>query len=543
MSGEQNIVELSHNIVSFLTLYLKAQVGLCYIIDDTANNQGNRRLKMTASYAQTRRKNIGDEFEFSKGLVDRAARELKTIIITIDSELGEGIPQHILVEPFLYENTLKAVIELCSFQSFSDDIQQFLAAITENIAISITSAQSRDKMTELLEKSQQQAEELAAQQEELRSTNEELEERTQALEHNEIELKSQQAELENSNLVLEKQAKTLQMNEASLRQQKEDLQQANSQLDKTRQEIETKARELEISSRYKSEFLANMSHELRTPLNSMLILSQQLADNEEENLTDDQIESSKIIYNGGQGLLNLINEILDLSKIEAGKMTIDIQTDPLSEVTSILKTNFKPLADKKDLALHINIAPDLPTSIETDEQRLAQILKNLLSNAFKFTKKGSITLDLHPVDAKADLSRSGLEPHQAIAIAVIDTGIGIPKEKQLKIFEAFQQADGSTSRSYGGTGLGLSIARQLAKLLGGELKLESEEAKGSTFTLYLPEIPPKILIPQTTDYLPKVSLETPITQMAGDKSSSNTTIELSDSTFSGNTKDKPPSTT
>jgi len=489
MRGDMDVIALARKVITYVSKYLEVQVGTLYLYDEE-----NQALRLKASYAYNHRKGLNNVFKLGDGLVGQAAIELEMLIVTdmpedyiqIISGTGYTAPRNIIVAPIVYENVLKAVIELASLKPFSDNSQQFLATVTENIAISITSAQSRVKMNALLAKSQQQTEELTAQQEELRATNEELEERTQALENNEIELKSKQAALENSNVVLEEQTKILQMNETSLRQQKEDLQLANSQLDQTRQEIETKARELEISSRYKSEFLANMSHELRTPLNSMLILSQQLADNEEENLTDEQIESSKIIYNGGQDLLNLINEILDLSKIEAGKMTIDIQTVPLAEITSILKTNFKPLADKKDLALHINIAPDLPASIETDEQRLAQILKNLLSNAFKFTKKGSITLDFQPVDAKADLSRSGLDPQQAIAMAVIDTGIGIQEEKQLKIFEAFQQADGTTSRQYGGTGLGLSISRELAKLLGGELQLSSVEKEGSTFTLYLP---------------------------------------------------------
>jgi signal transduction histidine kinase/DNA-binding response OmpR family regulator/HAMP domain-containing protein len=489
MRGDMDVIALARKVITYVSKYLEVQVGTLYLYDEE-----NQALQLKASYAYNHRKGLNNVFKLGDGLVGQAALELEMLIVTdvpedyiqIISGTGYTAPRNIIVAPIVSENVLKAVIELASLKPFSDNTQQFLATVTENIAISIASAQSRVKMNALLAKSQQQTEELTAQQEELRATNEELEERTQALENNEIELKSKQAALENSNVVLEEQTKILQMNETSLRQQKEDLQLANSQLDKIRQEIETKARELEISSRYKSEFLANMSHELRTPLNSMLILSQQLADNEEENLTDEQIESSKIIYNGGQDLLNLINEILDLSKIEAGKMTVDIQTVPLAEITSILKTNFKLLADKKDLALHINIAPNLPASIETDEQRLVQILKNLLSNAFKFTKEGSITIDFQPVDAKADLSRSGLDPHKAIAMAVIDTGIGIPEEKQLKIFEAFQQADGTTSRQYGGTGLGLSISRELAKLLGGELQLSSVEKEGATFTLYLP---------------------------------------------------------
>ncbi|MBE9562388.1 MAG: response regulator, partial [Proteobacteria bacterium] len=285
---------------------------------------------------------------------------------------------------------------------------------------------------------------------------------------------------------LEGRTQALENNEISLRQQKEDLQLANNKLDQTRREIETKANELEVSSCYKSEFLANMSHELRTPLNSMLILSQQLVENEEKNLTNAQIESAQIIYDGGHDLLSLINEILDLSKIESGKMTIEIQTVELTDVANILQNNFNPVANKTNLALAINLAKNLPTTIETNEQKLIQILKNLLSNAFKFTKTGSVTLNFQQADAKTDLSRSGIDPQQAIAIAVIDTGIGIPQATQLKIFEAFQQADGSTSRQYGGTGLGLSISKELAKLLDGELQLSSVENQGSTFTLYLP---------------------------------------------------------
>jgi len=489
MRGDLDIIALARKVITYVAKYLEVQVGTLYLYDED-----NQVLRLKASYAYNHRKGLNNVFKLGDGLVGQAALELEMLIVTdvpenyiqVISGTGYATPRNIIVAPIVYEDVLKGVIELCSFQPFSLNSQQFLAMVTENIAISITSAQSRTKMSELLIKSQEQAEELAAQQEELRATNEELEERTQALEHNEIELKSQQSELENSNIVLKEQTKTLQMNEVSLQQQKDKLQLANSQLDQTRQEIETKAQEVEISSRYKSEFLANMSHELRTPLNSMLILSQELAENNEGNLTDTQIESAKIVYHGGQDLLNLINEILDLSKIEAGKMTLDLQPVQLSEMASILQSNFKPVADRKNLALHINIAQDLPTTIETDQQRLAQILKNLLSNAFKFTKSGSITLDFQRADAKADLSRSGLEPQQTITIAVIDTGIGIPKDKQLAIFEAFQQADGSTSRQYGGTGLGLSISRELAKLLGGELQLSSVENEGSTFTVYLP---------------------------------------------------------
>jgi DNA-binding response OmpR family regulator/nitrogen-specific signal transduction histidine kinase len=265
------------------------------------------------------------------------------------------------------------------------------------------------------------------------------------------------------------------------------LQDINLELNRTRHELENKAVELEKSSKYKSEFLSNMSHELRTPMNSMLILSQQLAQNEEGNLTKQQVEAAQIVYNSGNDLLALINEILDLSKIEAGKMSIIIEKVWLSDIANIITTHFTPVIDKKGLALHINIDKMLPDSIMTDHQRLNQILKNLVSNAIKFTAKGSITVDFHRPDPKKYLSRSNLAPHKTLAISVIDTGIGIPKDKQQEIFGVFQQVDGSISRKYGGTGLGLSISRELAKLLDGEIQLTSISGQGSTFTIYIPE--------------------------------------------------------
>jgi CheY-like chemotaxis protein/HAMP domain-containing protein len=496
MRGDLEVVVLTRKIITYVAKYLKAQVGTLYLYDEE-----NQILRLKASYAFNHRKGLSNTFKLGDSLVGQAALEQEMFIVTdipeeyiqVVSGTGYATPRYIVVAPIVNENILKGVIELCSFQPLSANSQQFLTIVTESIAISITSAQSRFKMKELLGQSQQQAEklqlqteELVSQQHELAATNEELEERTQAQENNEIELKDKQEALEQSNAILEQQTQTLQSNEASLRQQKNDLQLANKQLDQNRQEIEIKAHELEVSNHYKSEFLANMSHELRTPLNSMLILSQQLAANDEGNLSDIQVESAKIVYNGGKDLLNLINEILDLSKIEAGKMTLDPRPVQLSEIAGILKNNFKPIADKKNLAWHVDLTGDLPTSIETDEQKLAQILKNLLSNAFKFTKNGSVKLDFQRANVEADLSHSGLEPQQSLAIAVVDTGIGISQATQLKIFEAFQQANGGTSRQYGGTGLGLSISKELARLLGGELQLSSVENEGSTFTVYLP---------------------------------------------------------
>ncbi len=464
MRGDLNQSTLARKVITYLAKYLAVQVGTLYLY-----NEKKKELYLAASYAFKHRKGVNNIFKLGEGLVGQAALEQEMILMTdvpkdyvyISSGIGYTTPCYIIIAPIIYDNILKGVIELGTVHPFSDKAQQFLSIITENIAINISSAQSRYQMTELLEQSQRQTEELATQQDELKVTNDELEERTQELENN----------------------------ERSLQQQKEALEIANKQLLQTRQELEKKAEELEISSNYKSDFLANMSHELRTPLNSLLILSQQLTENHDENLTKEQLESVEIIYHAGQDLLNLINDILDLSKIEAGKMTLVLQAMSLQDFANTLKINFQSIADKKDLDFHINFTQECPTHIETDNQKLAQILKNLLSNAFKFTQKGSVTLDFQMVEA-------------AIAITVIDTGIGIPTDKQHIIFEAFQQVDGSTSRQYGGTGLGLSISRELAKLLGGELHCSSIENEGSSFTLYFPfkkaKSEPILILPEIT---------------------------------------------
>jgi signal transduction histidine kinase/DNA-binding response OmpR family regulator len=480
MSGEQNIVELSHNVVSFMTLYLKAQVGLCYIIDDTANHQKNRRLKMTASYAQTRRKNIGDEFEFSKGLVDRAARELKTIIITIDSELGEGIPQHIFVEPFLYENTLKGVILIASVNALTEIQQEFLHQTMSTIGVAVNAVESRSKMQELLVQTQLQAQDLQNKQAELQNYNEELQSQQEELQAQSEELQTQTEELRQTNEELEERTQDLE-------QQKLEIREKNSSLEKTRKAVEAKAQELELASKYKSEFLANMSHELRTPLNSMLILAQLLAENKRGHLEKKQVEYAQTIHSAGSDLLTLINEILDLSKVEAGKIDAHIEEVFLTDLLETIESKFRPVAEEKRLAFPITVADELPPVLHTDAQRFKQIINNLLSNAFKFTSQGEVKLEVQrPTD---DISTLGLDAAKSVAIHVTDTGIGIPEDKQQVIFEAFQQADGTTSRRFGGTGLGLSISRQLARLLGGELHLQSEEGKGSTFTLTIPENP------------------------------------------------------
>ncbi|MDM8560259.1 response regulator [Candidatus Parabeggiatoa sp. HSG14] len=462
MRGEWDIVLFSRKIITFLVKYLSVQIGVLYLY-----NEETEVLELTANYAFNKRKSLSETFKIGEGLVGQAALDREIISTTnipedymrINSAIGDAIPRYLIIVPFIYEETLKGVIELGSFQEFSSTALEFMTIIMENIAIGINSTQSRSRMKKLLKQTQIQAEELISQQEELKQSNEELEE----------------------------QAIVLRENEEKLQIQKEDLQDINLELNRTRCEIEKKAIELKKSSKYKSEFLATMSHELRTPLNSMLILSQQLAQNEEGNLTKHQVEAAQIVYNSGSDLLALINEILDLSKIEAGKMSIVVEKVWLSDIANIIIANFNPIADKKGLVLHVNIDKTLPEFIITDHQRLNQILKNLISNAIKFTTKGSINVDFHKPDTKIYLSRSDFALNKALAISVIDTGIGIPKDKQQEIFEAFQQIDGGISRKYGGTGLGLSISKELTKLLDGEIQLTSVEGEGSTFTIYIPE--------------------------------------------------------
>ncbi len=484
MRGEQDVVSLAYNIITYLAGYVEAQVGAIYLVDDE-----EQLLRLVGSYAYTDRKGNRNEIKLGKTLVGQAALEKHSIVFTdvpddyikISSGLGDATPQCILVSPFLYQDEVKGVIELGSVRKFGANQREFLEQIMENIAIAFHSAQSRVKMRELLEETQRQSETLQVQQEELRQTNEELGAQTQALRASEEKLQTQQEELRQTNDSLEKQARTLE-------QQKQELAKNNRELERAQKLVEEKAKDLEISSKYKSEFLANMSHELRTPLNSLLILSKVLSENKDGNLTEKQVEFAQTIYGAGSDLLELINEVLDLSKIEAGKMMLNIEAMNLNRLSKYIEQHFTHMAEAKGLTLNMTLDENVPATIHTDRQRVEQILKNLLSNAMKFTSKGGITVDVKRPAASIDLSRSGLEPRNALAISVSDTGLGIPEEKQRLIFEAFQQADGTTSRKYGGTGLGLSITRELSKLLGGEIHLRSKEGEGSTFTFYLPEI-------------------------------------------------------
>jgi PAS domain S-box-containing protein len=438
---------LAQNVITFLANYLEAQIGALYIV-----GKNDTELILNGSYAFSMRKDLNSRIEIGKGLVGQAAIEKEIISVTnipkdytrVSSAIGDAIPRNVIIAPFVSNNRLIGVVELGSIKEFSHDAIEFLKLSIESVAVAFLSVLAKEKEKELLEETQRQSEELESQQEELRRTNEELYEKADSLE-------TQKAEIQKKN-----------------------------------EEIEQKAEDLALSSKYKSEFLANMSHELRTPLNSMLLLSNSLVKNKDGNLKPDQIESMSIIHNGGKSLLNLINEILDLSKIEAGMTDIEVGEVSIQEVASDLKINFAHVAENKGLELNIAVNEDLGASIFTDKNRLHQILKNFLSNAIKFTDKGSVDVNFSRPPGNMSFSRSELNPEKVIAIAVTDSGIGIPPDKQKMIFEAFQQADGGTTRKYGGTGLGLSISRELSDLLGGEIQVQSVENQGATFTLYLP---------------------------------------------------------
>ncbi|HYO90912.1 MAG TPA: ATP-binding protein, partial [Pyrinomonadaceae bacterium] len=400
----------------------------------------------------------------------------------IASGLGESTPLNIVVLPVLFEGDVKAVIELASFNRFSETHITFLDQLTESIGIVLNTIAANSRTEDLLQQSQSLASELQSQQDELKKTNERLEQQAESLRESEELLKRQQEELQQTNEELQEKA-TL------LAKQKSEVEAKNAEVEEARWAMEEKAEQLALTSKYKSEFLANMSHELRTPLNSMLILSRQLAENADDNLTPKQVQFAETIHSSGADLLSLINDILDLSKIESGMMAIDVSEVPFENVLEQLDRSFHQVAQDKGLEFLLEGADNLPPTMETDEKRLQQILKNLLSNAFKFTESGKVSLRIEAIEKGGHFIQEALNrADEIIAFSVIDTGIGIPAEKQRIIFEAFQQADGTTSRKYGGTGLGLSISREIARLLGGEIRVASTPNEGSTFTLYLPRV-------------------------------------------------------
>jgi len=488
MQGQKDLEALSKLIMSELTPLVSAHHGAFYIMDD--ENQ-TPVLRLIASYAYKERKHVASRFHLGEGLVGQAALEKKPILLTnvpedyiqISSGLGEATPRNVIVLPVLFEGEVKAVIELASFLPFSQIHQLFLDQFTESVGVVINMIAANMRTAELLEQSQSltlelqsQSEELRTQQEELKKSNAELEAQAQTLRTSEELLKDQQEELQQVNEELEEKA-------SLLAEQNRKVESKNEEVEGARVALEEKAEQLALSSKYKSEFLANMSHELRTPLNSLLILARLLSENKDGNLTPKQVEFAQTILTSGSDLLNLINDVLDLSKVEAGKMDVHPTEVAMAEVKDFVDRSFSQLADQKGLGFHVELNADLPHTILTDGGRLQQVLKNLLSNAFKFTEDGDVTLTVR----RAEKGRRFLNPTlegsaEVIAFAVADTGVGIPKDKQRLIFEAFQQADGTTSRKYGGTGLGLSISREIARLLG----VESAEGQGSTFTLFLP---------------------------------------------------------
>ncbi len=482
--GEQNVTNLSGKIVSEISTYLNAQIGAIYLAGDERQKD---TFRLAGSYAYTKRKNLSNRFSLGEGLVGQAALEKKPILvrnvpeeyIKVTSGLGEAVPRFLSVTPLLYEGRVKGVLEIGTLVEMTDLQLLYLSQAMPAIAIAIETAQAKERLSEALARSQTLTEELEAQQEELKAANEELEEQTQSLKESEERLKTQQEELEATNEELEEKTEALE-------RQKRDVERSNRNLQQARAEVEERAEQLAIASKYKSEFLANMSHELRTPLNSLLILARLLADNKEGTLTEEQMESAMVVYDSGNQLLSLINEILDLSRIEAGKVEMHFESVPMEILAGNIQDHFAHMAKEKGLELEVDIGKALPGEIRTDRKRAEQIIRNLMANAIKFTEAGRITVRMETPQKGVNLFRSGLAPSNAVAISIRDTGIGIPRDKQKIIFEAFQQADGTTARKYGGTGLGLSISRELAHLLGGEIQMESEVGKGSTFTLYLP---------------------------------------------------------
>ena len=480
MRGEQSVASLADNVISRLCQDVGAPVGTLYLLEDDL-------LQLVGSYAYTAPEKGARPMRVGEGLVGQAVVDNKPVTLTqvppdyltIGSGLGQTAPTVVHAVPFFYDGTPVGAIELASLSTFDDLQEEYLQIVTENIAIAFNTARTRDRVNELLTQTQAQAEALKSQEEKLRATNDELEEQTASLRRSENRLRQQQHELEDANSKLESTA-------AVLRKQQETLDEQNRTLRAARTELETRAAELERASRYKSEFLANMSHELRTPLNSLLILAQMLAQNGEGNLTPDQVESAQIVHGSGQDLLDLINNILDLSKIEAGKMDYQFTPVATSEIMQSMRRQFAHVADEKGLTFITEIAAGAPALIQTDHQRVEQIVRNLLSNAFKFTPSGSVRLLIESPAADEQLPPGPGHASAYVALRVIDTGIGMTPEQQEIVFEGFQQADGSTSRRYGGTGLGLTISRELVGHLGGQITLHSTPEKGSTFTVLLP---------------------------------------------------------
>ncbi|WP_010270606.1 ATP-binding protein [Paenibacillus senegalensis] len=458
--GMSDLQTLGRTFISTISEMLGAHYAVFYLME---NNQGESRLTKLASFAATHEKVGKESIALGEGLVGQCALEKRQFVLNdvprnyveIQSGLGQAAPACIVIVPVIYEGAVEAVIELAGLAPFTELQMNLLHEVLAPLGITIDNLHGRMEVERLLRESQVMTEELQTQAEELQSQSEELQMQTE-------EMKITNEQLEEQNQLAE---------------------QKTMELEKMKAELEKHAQQLQQSSRYKSEFLANMSHELRTPLNSMLILSQMLFENRKGHLSAEEQEYARVIHSAGNDLLNLINDILDLSKIESGKVELFVSEVSLQALLESVDRTFSQLALNKQIRFNVQYDPNLQPMIATDEQRLTQIINNLLSNAFKFTESGSVTLSARTVGTK---NIGGKVQEGVVAFSVTDTGIGIPADKQQLIFEAFQQADGATSRKYGGTGLGLSICRQFAELMGGTIELQSEEGKGSTFTLYIP---------------------------------------------------------
>ncbi|WP_192985447.1 response regulator [Pseudomonas sp. EggHat1] len=469
--GQPQVQELADRSLEFLAEYLDCVVAALYLRDAQTGD-----LTRVAGYGFSEDASLKAHFYRGEGLIGQAARgrrlvcldDLPADYIKVASSLGEGQPVSVALLPLQSEDRVNGVVELAFMRVLEPREREFLEAIASNVGMALEAARYRQRLQEVLGQTQQLNEELQTQQEELRAANEELEQQARVLKESQAHLETQQAELEQTNEKLSEQAQTL-------ADQRDELDQRNTTLGRIQAQLEERAEELQRASRYKSEFLANMSHELRTPLNSSLILAKLLAENGNGNLNDEQVKFAESIYSAGNDLLNLINDILDIAKVEAGKLEIRPERTPLASLLEGLRDVFVPLAGERSLSFEIEQQGELPQVLFTDRQRAEQILRNLLSNAFKFTDRGGVTLSVSRQD------------DQNLAFAVRDTGIGIAADQQQAIFEAFRQADGTTNRRYGGTGLGLSISRDLAALLGGSIMVSSVPGEGSTFTLLLPE--------------------------------------------------------
>lgn len=459
--GDQSTAQLGDSILAYLARYVDAVAGAIFV-------ERHGEYHRTSTFAVPDDAAIRERFRTREGLLGQAAADNRQAVVdnipegylAFGSALGQDKPRHLLIAPASIEGAVNSVVELGFLHPVDERVTALMEQVSSSVAIAVRSAKYRADLQNLLEETQRQSEELQSQSEELRVSNEELEEQGRALKESQARLEQQQVELEQTNAQLEEQAQQLET-------QRDEVSRAHAS-------VQLKARELEQASRYKSDFLANMSHELRTPLNSSLILAKLLADNESENLSEEQVNYARTIQSSGNDLLNLINDILDLSKIEAGHLELRPEEVTIGRVTKNLRQLFEPMADQKNLNLIIDIASDVPVTIQTDVQRLEQVLRNLLSNALKFTEHGQVELSV----------RAGTAGD--ILFSVSDTGIGIDEEQQASIFDAFHQADTSISRKFGGTGLGLSISRELVRLLGGTISLRSTPGKGSTFSVSIP---------------------------------------------------------